>query len=286
MKRLLQSYRLSKLSGRVLIYTFLILGGLASFFPFAWMISTSFKTPAQALSLPIRWIPNPLTWESYQSVWARFNFARYFTNTMIISVSVTVLSVVFCSLAGYAFAKKRFWGRELIFNLLLATMTIPGAVLMTPLFIIILKLGMLNKFLGIIIPFCVGVSNIFLMRQYISTIPSELEEAARIDGAGELTIWWRIIVPLSVPAAATVAIFSFVGAWDGFLWPLIVLKNKEMWTLNVALGLLQSEYIASEASPWGILMAGSLVVTLPLVVMFLLLQRYFMRGLVIGAVKG
>ena len=286
MPRLLQSYRLSKLSGRVLIYTFLILGGLVSFFPFAWMVSTSFKTPAQALNLPIRWIPDPVTWVNYQSVWARFNFARYFSNTMIISVSVTVLSVVFCSLAGYAFAKKRFWGRELIFNLLLATMTIPGAVLMTPLFIIILKLGMLNKFLGIIIPFCVGVSNIFLMRQYISTIPSELEEAARIDGAGELTIWWRIIVPLSVPAAATVAIFSFVGAWDGFLWPLIVLKNKEMWTLNVALGLLQSEYIASEASPWGILMAGSLVVTLPLVVVFLLLQRYFMRGLVIGAVKG
>ncbi|MBM4461433.1 MAG: carbohydrate ABC transporter permease [Chloroflexi bacterium] len=177
-------------------------------------------------------------------------------------------------------------GKELIFNLLLATTTIPGAVLMTPLFIIILKLGMLNKFIGIIIPFCVGVSNIFLMRQYISTLPSELEEAARIDGASELGIWWRIILPLSVPAAATVAIFSFVGAWDGFLWPLIVLKNKEMWTLNVALGLLQSEYIASEASPWGILMAGSVVVTLPLVGMFLLLQRYFMRGLVLGAIKG
>jgi multiple sugar transport system permease protein len=286
MGSIFHSYRLQRHAARAVVYVLLAVGGVASFFPFAWMVSTSFKTPAQALSLPIRWIPTPLTWENYASVWARFNFARYFANTLLIALAVTVLSVAFCSLAGYAFAKKRFWGKELIFNLLLATMTIPGAVLMTPLFIIILKLGMLNKFIGIIIPFCVGVSNIFLMRQYISTIPSELEEAARIDGASELAIWWRIILPLSVPAAATVAIFSFVGAWDGFLWPLIVLKNKEMWTLNVALGLLQSEYIASEASPWGILMAGSVVVTLPLVGMFLLLQRYFMRGLVLGAIKG
>lgn len=286
MSVLLHTRRSQRALARGLVYACLIAGGLGSFFPFAWMISTSLKTPPQALSLPVRWIPDPVTLQNYESVWARFNFARYFANTLFISVSVTVLSVVICSLAGYAFAKKRFWGRETLFNMLLATMTIPGAVLMTPLFTIILRLGLINTFIGIIIPFCVGVSNIFLMRQYITTIPTDLEEAARVDGASELGIWWRVILPLSVPAAATVAIFSFVGAWDGFLWPLIVLKNKQMWTLNVALGLLQGEYIASEASPWGILMAGSLVVTLPLVVVFILLQRYFMQGLVLGAVKG
>lgn len=272
--------------GKLAIYALLIAGALLSFFPFAWMVSTAFKTPEQVLALPIRWLPDPITWENFAAAWRRFDFARYFLNTLFISSTVTLLSVTICSMAGYAFARRRFWGREVIFNVLLATLTIPGAVLMTPLFLVILKLGWINKFIGIIIPFSVSVTNIFLMRQYISTIPAELEEAARIDGASDLDIWWRIILPLSKPAMATVAIFSFVGAWDGFLWPLIVLKDKEMWTLNVALGLLQMEYIAAEGSPWGVMMAGSVLVVLPLIGVFLTLQRYFMRGLTIGAVKG
>jgi len=272
--------------GKLAVCALLIAGALLSFFPFAWMVSTAFKTPPQVLAVPIRWLPDPITGENFAAAWRRFDFARYFLNTLFISSAVTVLSVTICSMAGYAFAKRRFWGREMIFNLLLATLTIPGAVLMTPLFLVILKLGWINKFIGIIVPFCVSVTNIFLMRQYISTLPTELEEAARIDGASDFTIWWRIILPLSKPAMATVAIFSFVGAWDGFLWPLIVLKDKAMWTLNVALGLLQQEYIAAEGSPWGVMMAGSLLVVLPLIGVFLTLQRYFMSGLTIGAVKG
>jgi len=272
--------------GKPAVYTLLIVGALLSFFPFAWMVSTAFKTPPQVLAVPIRWLPDPITWENFAAAWRRFNFAHYFLNTFFISSAVTVLSVIICSMAGYAFARRRFWGRELIFNVLLATLTIPGAVLMTPLFLIILKLGWINKFIGIIVPFSVSVTNIFLMRQYISTLPIELEESARIDGASDFTIWWRIILPLSKPAMTTVAIFSFVGAWDGFLWPLIVLKDKTMWTLNVALGLLQQEYIAAEGSPWGVMMAGSLLVVLPLIGVFLTLQRYFMSGLTIGAVKG
>lgn len=272
--------------GKLVIYTLLIVGSLLSFFPFAWMVLTAFKTAPQVLAVPIQWLPDPITWENFAAAWQRFNFARYFANTLFISSAVTVLSVTISSLAGYAFARRRFWGREVIFNLLLATLTIPGAVLMTPLFLMILKLGWINKFIGIIIPFSVSVTNIFLMRQYISTLPIELEEAARIDGASDFTIWWRIILPLSKPAMTTVAIFSFIGAWDGFLWPLIVLKDKGMWTLNVALGLLQTEYIASEGSPWGVMMAGSILVVLPLIGVFLTLQRYFMRGLTIGAVKG
>lgn len=273
-------------AGKLATYALLSLGALLSFFPFAWMVSTAFKTPEQVLALPVHWLPDPITGENFAAAWRRFDFARYFVNTLFISSAVTALSVTFCSMAGYAFAKRRFWGRDLIFNLLLATLTIPGAVLMTPLFLVILKLGWINRFIGIIVPFCVSVTNIFLMRQYISTIPVELEEAARIDGASALDVWWRIVLPLSKPAMATVAIFSFVGAWDGFLWPLIVLKEKEMWTLNVALGLLQMEYVAAEGSPWGVMMAGSVLVVLPLVGVFLTLQRYFMKGLTIGAVKG
>lgn len=267
-------------------YALLTGGAILAFFPFVWMVATAFKTPPQVLAIPIQWLPDPFTWENFAAAWQRFDFGRYFLNTVFISTSVTLLSVTFCSMAGYAFARRRFRGHEAIFNLLLATLTIPGAVLMTPLFLVILKLGWINKFIGIIVPFCVSVTNIFIMRQYISTIPTEIEEAARIDGASDFSIWWRIILPLSKPAMATVAIFSFVGAWDGFLWPLIVLKDKEMWTLNVALGLLQTEYIAAEGSPWGVMMAGSLLVVLPLIGMFLTLQRYFMSGLTIGAVKG
>lgn len=269
-----------------IVYACLIIGAAVSSFPFFWMVSTALKTPEQVLAIPIRWIPDPMTLENFEAAFRRFDFLRYFLNTLFISASVTILSVIICSLAGYAFAKKRFWGRDIIFNILLATLTIPGAVLMVPLFQVILNLGWINSYVGIIVPFCVSVTNIFLMRQYISTIPSELEEAARIDGASEIGIWWRIILPLSKPAIATVAIFSFVGAWDGFLWPLIVLKQKEMWTLNVALGLLQSEFIAAEGSPWGIMMAGSILVILPLIGVFLSLQRYFLSGLTIGAVKG
>ncbi|MBI5828204.1 MAG: carbohydrate ABC transporter permease [Chloroflexi bacterium] len=272
--------------GKLAVYALLIVGALLSFFPFAWMVSTAFKTPEQVFALPIHWLPDPVTWGNFAAAWRRFDFARFFLNTLFISSMTTVLSVTICSMAGYAFARRRFWGRELIFNVLLATLTIPGAVLRTPLFLVILKLGWINRFIGIIVPFCVSVTNIFLMRQYISTIPVELEEAARIDGASDFAIWRRIILPLSQPAMATVAIFSFVGAWDGFLWPLIVLKDKEMWTLNVALGLLQTEYIAAEGSPWGVMMAGSVLVVLPLIGVFLTLQRYFMSGLMLGAVKG
>jgi multiple sugar transport system permease protein len=273
-------------SGIALVYLALIMGAGVSLLPFAWMISTAFKTPQQVHAIPIRWLPDPVTLENFAAVWLRFDFARFFANTFFISASVTVLSVLFSSMAGYAFAKRRFLGRELTFSMLLATMTIPGAVLMTPLFLVILRLGWINNFVGIIVPFSVTVMNIFLMRQYISTIPTELEEAARIDGASDFGIWWRIIVPLSKPAMATVAIFSFVGAWDGFLWPLIVLKDRSMWTLNVALGLLQREYIAAEGSPWGVMMAASLMIVLPLIGVFLTLQRYFIKGLTVGGTKG
>jgi multiple sugar transport system permease protein len=267
-------------------YFLLVVGSILCLFPFAWMISTALKTPPQIMAVPIQWLPSPWTLENFATALQRFDFARYFGNSMLVAGLTTVLSVIITSLAGYAFAKRKFAGKEGLFNFLLATMTIPGAVLMPPLFLILLGLGWINHYVGVIVPFCVGVSNIFIMRQFISTIPSELEDAARIDGASEIGIWLRIILPLSRPAMATVAIFSFVGAWDGFLWPLIVLKDKNMWTLNVALGLLQMEYTSAEASPWGVMMAASLLTTLPLILIFLFFQRYLLSGLTLGAVKG
>lgn len=267
-------------------YFLLVVGSILCLFPFAWMISTAFKSPPQIMAVPIQWLPSPWTLGNFATALQRFDFARYFGNSMLIAGLTTVLSVIITSLAGYAFAKRKFVGKEGLFNFLLATMIIPGAVLMPPLFLILLGLGWINHYVGVIVPFCVGVSNIFIMRQFISTIPSELEDAARIDGASEIGIWLRIILPLSRPAMATVAIFSFVGSWDGFLWPLIVLKDKNMWTLNVALGLLQMEYTSAEASPWGVMMAASLLTTLPLILIFLFFQRYFLSGLTLGAVKG
>jgi len=260
---------------------------LVALLPIVWGISSSLKGRSELYKTMPSLLPKHPILDNYIWVIGQMgNVPQYFRNSAIVSFGTVAMVVLLASLAGYAFARRRFWGRELIFNVLLATLTIPGAVLMTPLFLIILKLGWINKFIGIIVPFSVSVTNIFLMRQYISTLPIELEESARIDGASDFTIWWRIILPLSKPAMTTVAIFSFVGAWDGFLWPLIVLKDKTMWTLNVALGLLQQEYIAAEGSPWGVMMAGSLLVVLPLIGVFLTLQRYFMSGLTIGAVKG
>jgi len=246
------------------------------------MLSTSFKDRNQAVTLPIRWIPDPFTLENYRHVWEGIDLARNFANSLIVSSSVTVLMLITCSMAGYAFAKKSFWGKEALFTLLIGTMTIPGFVMLVPLFLLIIRLGWYDQLIGVIIPFCAGVFGIFLMRQFISTIPDELLDAARVDGASELVIWWRIVLPLSRPALATLAIFTFQGNWNAFLWPLILLDSKDKWTLMLALVRYGREY----STEWPLLMAGVVIAILPLFVVFLALQRYFFRGITVGAVKG
>jgi len=238
----------------------------------------------RAIDLAIRWLPDPWTLQNYLDIWYGIDLARNFTNSLIVSLAVTGLMLVTCSMAGYAFAKKQFWGKELIFTLLIGTMTIPGFVMLVPLFLLIIRLGWYNQLIGVIIPFSAGVFGIFLLRQFISTIPDELLDAARIDGASELDIWWRIIIPLSKPALATLAIFTFQGNWNAFLWPLILLDSKDKWTLMLAL-VRYNQDIPMQVE-WARLMAGVTVAVLPLMLIFLILQRYFFRGITLGAVKG
>ncbi len=266
------------------IYLALIVGSTISIFPFIWMFLTSFKERNQVITLPIRWLPDPWTLQNYIDIWRGIDLARNFTNSVIVSLSVTALMLVTCSMAGYAFAKKKFWGKELLFTLLVGTMTIPGFVMLVPLFLLILNLGWYDELVGVIIPFSAGVFGIFLLRQFISTIPDELLDAARIDGASELNIWWRIVIPLCKPALATLAIFTFQGNWNAFLWPLILLDSKDRWTLMLAL-VRYNQDIPMQVE-WARLMAGVTVAVLPLMIIFLLLQRYFFRGITLGAVKG
>lgn len=278
----LRELKIGEILFRWLVYLLLIIGAGISIFPFLWMLSTSFKDRNQAITLPIRWIPDPFTLENYRLIWIGNDLARNFLNSVVVSISVTVLMLLTCSMAGYAFAKKSFWGKEFLFTLLIGTMTIPGFVMLVPLFLLIIRLGWYDQLIGVIIPFSAGVFGIFLMRQYITTIPDDLLDAARVDGASELEIWWHIVVPLSRPALATLAIFTFQGNWNAFLWPLILLDSKDKWTLMLALVRFSREY----STDWPLLMAGVVIAILPLFVVFLALQRYFFRGITLGAIKG
>ncbi len=267
-----------------LVYLALLIGSAISIFPFIWMLLTSFKERNQAITLPVRWLPDPWTLKSYMDIWQGIDLARNFTNSLIVALAVTALMLITCSMAGYAFAKKQFWGKELLFTLLVGTMTIPGFVMLVPLFLLIISLGWYDSLIGVIVPFSAGVFGIFLLRQFISTIPDELLDAARMDGASELDIWWRIVLPLSKPALATLAIFTFQGNWNAFLWPLILLDSKDKWTLMLALVRFNQD-IPMQIE-WARLMAGVTVAVVPLMLIFLILQRYFFRGITLGAVKG
>ncbi|MBI3915369.1 MAG: carbohydrate ABC transporter permease [Chloroflexi bacterium] len=266
------------------VYLALLIGSAISIFPFIWMLLTSFKERNQAITLPVRWLPDPWTLRSYMDIWQGIDLARNFTNSLIVALAVTALMLITCSMAGYAFAKKQFWGKELLFTLLVGTMTIPGFVMLVPLFLLILSLGWYDSLIGLIVPFSAGVFGIFLLRQFISTIPNELLDAARMDGASELDIWSRIVLPLSKPALATLAIFTFQGNWNAFLWPLILLDSKDKWTLMLALVRFNQD-IPMQIE-WARLMAGVTVAVVPLMLIFLILQRYFFRGITLGAVKG
>ncbi|HBT38803.1 MAG: carbohydrate ABC transporter permease [Pseudothermotoga sp.] len=250
--------------------------------PFLWMISTSFKTPAEIFVLPPRWIPKEPALENYRELFASINFGRPFMNTVIVASSITFLSLLISSMAGYAFAKFRFKGRDKLFFLILATLMVPGQMTMIPVFLLLRQLGLLNTYAGLILPGVASAFNIFFMRQFIMTIPNELIEAAKMDGARESFIFFRIILPLSKPALTTIAIFTFTGSWNSFLWPLIIAQDERMYTLPVAVSVLAGQY----GENLGIQMAGSCVVITPILVFFLFAQRYFIKGIALTGLKG
>lgn len=266
---------------RFLVHLFLFAGLVMTIAPFVWMLSTSFKSGGGIFSYPPQWIPHDPTFEWYRQLFRDVDFLLHFKNSLIVSISTTFLNLFLCSLAGYAFAKLRFFGRDRIFGILIATLMIPGQISMIPVFLFLKQLGLLNSYWGLIIPSSVGIFGIFLIRQFMLTIPDDLIEAARIDGCSEFRIYWNIILPLCKPVLATLGIFTFMGSWNDFLWPLIVMIGQERYTLPVALANLNGQY----TTKFGLLMAGAVVVVVPVILVFIFAQKYVIKGIATTGLK-
>jgi multiple sugar transport system permease protein len=252
--------------------------------PFLWMVSTSLKETAQVWVFPPQWLPNPVRWENYTEALTILPFWRYALNTLMITVATTLGVVLTSSLCAYGFARLQFPGRDLIFMIVLTAIMIPYAVLLIPHYIMFRYLGWIDSYLPLWVPvwFGGGAFNIFLLRQFFRTIPAELSDAARIDGASELGIYWRIIMPLAGPALTTVAIFTVLNTWNDFLGPLVYISSQDKFTLALGLAQFRGLY----ATQWQYLMAASTVVVVPTLVLFFLAQRYFIQGVVLTGLKG
>lgn len=266
-----------------LLNALLGIGLVALVGPFLWMLLASFKTQGEFLRLPPTWLPEAPTLDNYSRLFSRLDFPTYFANTLIVAVVVTAANLLFCSMLGYALAKLDFAGRDKLFLLVMATLLVPGSVTLVPLFVLMSVLGLVNSYAGLILPFAAGPFGVFLMRQSMKSLPDELLEAGRVDGASEWYLYSRIALPLSTAALATLGILTFLGSWNAFLWPLVVATSEDMYTLPVALATFtRGEYQAD----YGLLMAGSVVVVLPVVIVFVALQRYFTQGIATTGLKG
>ncbi|HEV8125360.1 MAG TPA: carbohydrate ABC transporter permease [Gemmatimonadales bacterium] len=268
--------------GRALLYGTLVAGAVFAILPMVWMVSASFMPTGMANSTPPHFFPTALTLEHYRTLFTRLNLGRYLLNSTIVAVTVTGLSLLINSLAGYAFAKLRFKGRDRAFRILLTGLVVPVQVAMLPLFLLLREMGFINTYWGVIVPGMASIFGIFLVRQYALSIPDDLLDAARIDGADEFRIYRSIVVPAITPILATLAIWTFLNTWNDFLWPLIVLSDESKWTLPVAIANLSGEHVQDTE----LMMAGSVVTVLPVVGVFLVLQRYYVAGIMQGSVKG
>ncbi len=264
------------------VYAVLIVWALVSLLPVYWMITTSIKASTVMVQIPPEWIPNPVSFDSYQTLLQHSDLPRWFLNTAFVSTVVTIGTVIVNALAAYPFAKLRFPGDRAIFWLLLSLIMVPYVVVWVPLFILVSSLGLLDTYWILIVPGFASVWNFFLFKQFMQTLPSTLIDAARIDACTELGIFWKVILPLSKPAIAVVAIFSFVYQWNSFFWWLLFTNSSDMRNLSV--GLAQYRY--QNLIDYGPLMAGATVSAVPVIIIFLLFQRYFMEGLTVGALKG
>ncbi len=250
--------------------------------PILWMLSASFMAPGEASTAPLRLLPAHPTIENYIGLVSRMHMPLYFLNSLIIASAVTLISLLFNSMAGFAFAKYRFAGRNRVFQFLLSGMIIPAQVTMLPLFLMLKTMGFVNTYVGAIIPGLASIFGIFLMRQFIMAIPDSLLEAARIDGASEFKVFRSVIIPLCRPVLVTLALFTFMGTWNDFMWPLIIMTDDSRYTLPVALANLRGEHLQDVE----LMMAGSVVTILPVVILFLAFQRHYVRGIMVGGVKG
>ncbi len=270
-------------SSRVWLYAVLTVGFVAVVTPFVWMILGSFKGSAELRQLPPTWWPEAPTLDNYRQLFSEESFPRYFLNSLLVAICVTVGNLIFCSMVGYALAKLRFFGRDKLFLLVLGTLLVPGSVTLIPLFVLMSKLDLVDSPWAVILPAAAGPLGVFLMRQFMLAIPDDLLEAARVDGAGEFTIFWRIVLPLSTPALAALAIITFLPSWNALLWPLVVLTSQDNYTLPVALAIFSRGQFQAD---YGLLMAGSVVLVVPVIVVFMLLQRHFTESVAMTGIKG
>lgn len=266
------------------VTTLVLIGAVVMITPFIWAVTTSLKARGAMLIVPPEFMPAEPTLDAYSTVINRFPFIRVFFNSVAVAVATTFGQLVLCSMAGYAFARLEFRGRDTLFLLYLATLMVPFAVIVTPLFIIVTKLGWTDSYVGLVVPVMFSAFGTFFMRQFFQSIPRELEEAATIDGAGTLTTFWRIIMPMTMPALATLGILSFMGSWNSFLWPLLIVNDRDMMTLPVALSALQGIYPGQ--TQWNIVMAGTVLATIPTILVFLFAQRWVIEGVAGSGIKG
>jgi len=266
------------------LYAVFGLASLTYLLPFAWLLSTSLKLDGRELSMPPEWLPNPVAWQNYYRALTVVPMLLFLKNTVIITVCATAGGLLSASLAGYGFARLHFPGRGFLFTLCLSTLMLPGIVTLIPEFLLFKQIGWLNTYLPLIVPWSLGghAFGIFLFRQYCLTIPLDFDEAARVDGANAFRIWWSIILPLSKPVLATIAILAFIHHWNDFLRPLVFLLDKDLRTLAIGLRLFRSEYLVQ----WNLMMAASALMLLPILVLFFAAQRYFVQGIVMSGIKG
>jgi multiple sugar transport system permease protein len=264
-----------------ILYPLLLLIAFVGLLPYYWMVSCSFKTNATMFAVPPQWIPDPVNWQAYGEAWRALDFTRYILNSAFVAIVITLGNLLLGSLAGYSLSKFRYFGRGFLFLLILSTMMLPLEVTMVPLFLIVKTLNWPNTYQGLIVPFLVEGFGVFLMRQYLVSVPNELIEAARIDGASEFRIYWQIVMPLCKPALAALGVFTFREAWDMYIWPLIIVTKDSLRTLPLGISLFMSSF----GTAWDQLMAVAAIGTLPMILLFFFLQRSFIQGIAITGLK-
>ena len=267
---------------RVLRTTSLLLLAATMLLPFLWMMSTSLMTDLEVYQFPPQFLPGTWKWSNFSEALTLQPFDRFFLNTIIVSVASTLGQLVFCSMAAFAFARLRFPWRDRMFAVFLSTMMIPAIVTIIPSFLIVTSFGWINTYWALFTPLLSSVWGIFLLRQFFLTLPRDLEDAARIDGASDLQVFVRVILPLSRPALGTLALFAFMTSWKDFLWPLLVTNRADMRTLEVGIATFSSVY----QTDWPHQMAAAVVVLLPIIIVFLMTQKHFIRGITLTGMKG
>ncbi len=266
---------------KIIAYVILTAGAVTMLLPFVWMFLTSFKTFAETMQVPIVWIPRKFTLDNFQRVLSRFDFARYYMNTIIVSVGTTVLQLTICSLAAFSFGRLKYPGRDKLFFLILSVLMVPGQLTLIPKYNLMIKLGWINTFKALIIPGIFSAYGTFFLRQFYMTIPIELDESAKIDGCSPIGIYLRIVLPLTRNALIALGIFTLIGEWNELLWPLIVTNKESMRLLSTGVALLVGEHLTE----YNIYMAAAVLATAPMIFVYILAQKYIIDGVAITGIK-